>query len=110
MTTIQDPRFDNDKPVDLFLARYGKEENSPVAILAMIDDGYGPEPFTTYTINLEDYGLVPKPGHVFIKAYNEGEGAVEVLVDQGVISDPVWGTFGLYNTAYAEAKLLIEQE
>lgn len=61
------------------------------------------------TVNLEDFGMVPKENNVFIKAYSEGVGMYEALRDAGVVKpDAREFTFGPYNAKCFEAVLTDE--
>lgn len=58
-----------------------------LAIRATSDEGegYGPEPLTTVTVSLAQYGEYPNEGCIFVKDYNENEGLGDVLVAEGYL-------------------------
>jgi hypothetical protein len=63
-----------------------KEESYMNGSLALVlEDANDGEPVATCSINLEEYGLIPDPGKVFIKEYSENKGMTQALIDAGVI-------------------------
>lgn len=57
--------------------------NNSLAIFLTAEDG---EPLSTVSVNLEDYGMVPQAGHIFIKDQDENEGMIDALREAGVIA------------------------
>lgn len=99
---VTDNRFDNDAPVSVFLSEY--QDGIP-AIYSVDEIGL---PFATYSVNLSGYGIMPLKGDTFIKDYNEGEGGIDVLIENNIVekvSDtPV--VFGPFNTKAWEVKII----
>lgn len=61
------------------------------------------------TVNLEDYDMVPKENHVFIKDYSEGAEMYNALRDAGVVKPNARKfTFGQFEAACFEAELTNE--
>lgn len=58
---------------------YFKEQN---ALVLIDDETGGPE---RLSVNLNAYGLTPRPGHVFIKDWSEGAGLAASLAEAGVV-------------------------
>jgi len=71
------------KNVTLEGARYSTNEE--IAILSYIDEGYGNEPLTTITVNLDELGQTPRPGAFFVKNWGENSGIAEGLENAGVM-------------------------
>lgn len=86
---------------------FGYYSNGEVAL--MIYDHFDGL-YAVPTLNLEDYGLHPQPGRVFIKDYSETAGIHKKLHEMGVISEPVRTVvFGPYNTQAHECEVLADK-
>ncbi|MFJ2662641.1 hypothetical protein [Arthrobacter koreensis] len=59
------------------------------------------------SINLEGYGLLPRPGNVFIKDWSEGSGVTESLVDSGLVEIVQTHTVGPFDTTAYEVKVRV---
>lgn len=68
-------------------------------------------PYTVATVNLEEYGLHPRPDHVFIKDYSETDGLWRKLHQMGIISEPVNEVpFGPWDAKAQECRITAESE
>lgn len=47
------------------------------------------EPWGAFTVNLDDYGVLPRAGNLIISNYAENEGIVEELMKHGIVSSPI---------------------
>lgn len=84
---------------DVEVTRY----NSGGLALRLWEDG---ELYSICSINLEEYGLTPEAGCVWIKAYAEGEGMPEILAQTGVVTlTGEWAEVGPYNALCVEGKI-----
>ena len=101
---IEDNRFNNEIPVDIFQSVYAEDETTP-AIFSMDKNN---EPFATYTVNLSGYDIFPEPGNTFIKDYGEGEGGIDILVDNGIVEKVSEKaiSFGPFGTTAWEVKII----
>jgi hypothetical protein len=59
------------------------------------------------TVNLEAYGLTPKPGHVFIKDWSEGKGVADSLADAGLVELTTAYAVGPFASVAYEARVVI---
>lgn len=57
-------------------------------------------------VNLDAYGLIPEPGHVFIKNYSEGIGITEQLVELGLVEKVRQVYFGPFDANAWEVRIL----
>ena len=79
MIQFKDPWGHGEVRADVEVARYA----SGGLALRLWEGG---EPYSTCSINLEEYGLTPETGCVWIKAYAEGEPMPAILAETGVIT------------------------
>lgn len=80
---------------------YLSEQN---ALLLMDEDTGAPE---RLSVNLEGYGLVPRPGNVFIKDWSEGSGVTDSLADSGLVEIVQTHTVGPFDTTAYEVKVRV---
>lgn len=59
------------------------------------------------SVNLESYGLQPRPGHVFIKDWSEGAGVAASLADAGLVVLSEAYVVGPFATIAYEARVVI---
>lgn len=90
--------------LDIFRAEYA--DGSGQTALVATDANTG-EPFSTFTVNLGDYGIIPDEGYVIIADYAENEGVIDELVKHGIVAEPMSKhSFGFNNSVEAyEAEL-----
>lgn len=100
--TVQIERWGETIEVGVELGYYGSGTR---AMKLVTETG---EVYAIPSVNLmEGYGLIPKPGCLFIKDYAESEGMVEALVNANVVI--LTGrrvTFGPYDTSATEVRLV----
>ena len=80
---------------------YFTEQNA----LVLIDDQNGGR--ERLSVNLEAYGLTPKPGHVFIKGWSEGAGVAESLADAGLVELTDKYAVGQFASTAYEARVIV---
>lgn len=73
-----------DKIVSIVKTEYQSPKN--IALLAVMETEAGREPFGMITVNVQKE---LKPGRVAIKDWSENEGLLDVLVEEGIISEPL---------------------
>lgn len=59
------------------------------------------------SVNLGHYGLVPRPGHVFIKDWSEGAGVAASLVEKGLVEMVETHTVGPFATSAHEVRVVL---
>lgn len=59
------------------------------------------------SVNLEAYGLTPRPGHVFIKDWSESTGVTASLVNSGLVEIVDVHRVGPFDTTAYEVKVLV---
>lgn len=65
------------------------------------------ELYAVPTVNLQEQGDIPPPGHVHIKDYSESEGMAQALQDAGVVQLTGYTlNAGPYTATVREARLL----
>jgi predicted GNAT family acetyltransferase len=74
------------------------------ALVIMNDEHGGME---RLSVNLEVYGLTPKPGHVFIKDWSEGRGVAASLADAGLIEITEQYAVGQFASTAYEARVIL---
>jgi len=57
-----------------------------MAIVAYVDDGYGPEPLTDVSVNLSGLGVIPQNGAFFVKDWSENAGLAAALEKAGIVT------------------------
>lgn len=73
-----------DKKVSIIKTEYQSPKN--IALLAVMETEAGREPFGMITVNVQQE---LKPGRVAIKDWSENEGLLDVLVEEGIVSEPL---------------------
>ena len=73
-----------DKKVSIIKTEYQSPKN--IALLAVMETKAGREPFGMITVNVQQE---LKPGRVAIKDWSENEGLLDILVEEGIISEPL---------------------
>jgi hypothetical protein len=91
---------------DMGVVELGKYIDDSIAI--RLTSSFG-EPLGVPTVNLQDYGMKPAEGHVFIRDYGQNEGMLVCLVELGIIEKPGRCVPCGYGKAY-ECKLLLALE
>ncbi|MCB5281112.1 hypothetical protein [Arthrobacter sp. ES1] len=74
------------------------------ALVLMNDEHGGME---RLSVNLEAYGLQPKPGHVFIKDWSEGAGVAASLADAGLVELVEKYAVGQFASTAYEARIIL---
>lgn len=74
------------------------------ALLLMDSETGAPE---RLSVNLAAYGLIPKPGHVFIKDWSEGSGVTNSLAASGLVQVVDTHAVGPFNTTAYEVKVRV---
>lgn len=69
-------------------------------------DTFG-EVMSVPTVNLEEHGMTPPDGEVFIKAYSEGEGMTEALQEAGILEHVETILVGPYQSPVHRCRLLV---
>jgi hypothetical protein len=71
------------EPVEIVISHYVYSDNKAKSISLICEDGI---PYAHATVNIEgyDYG----ENEVTIKNYSENEGILEVLIENGIVSEP----------------------
>lgn len=59
------------------------------------------------SVNLEAYGLKPKPGHVFIKDWSEHRGLADSLRDSGLVEITETYAVGQFASTAYEARVVV---
>lgn len=59
------------------------------------------------SVNLDAYGLIPSPGHVFIKDWSEGSGVTASLVDTGLVEVIDTHSVGPFDSTAYEVRVVI---
>lgn len=73
--------------------------------LMIVDKSTGlPEPLS---VNLSAYGLVPRPGHVFIKDWSECSGLTASLADSGLVEIVDTHAVGPFDSTAYEVKVCV---
>lgn len=91
---------------DDFSIHVGQYGNGTLAVRGFASEG--PE---TFSINLQEYGLVPTdPKQFYAKNYEEHEGLPDALVKAGVATKGTEVTFGPYDTTANLMTLTAEAE
>jgi hypothetical protein len=80
---------------------YYVEQNA----LVLMDEQTGAQ--ERLSVNLEAYGLQPKPGHIFIKGWSEGAGVAESLADAGLVELVEKYAVGQFESTAYEARVII---
>lgn len=78
-----------------FVAKFGRYSNGSLALSLETLDG---EPLATASVNLQEYGLLPPDGHIYVKNYSEGAGLAEALEQAGVAVPVGVVEFGPFST------------
>ena len=73
-----------DKKVSIIKTEYQSPKN--IALLAVMETEAGREPFGMITVNVQQE---LKSGRVAIKDWSENEGLLDVLVEEGIVSEPL---------------------
>lgn len=98
------PTFEfNTKYVQCKEARlvFGAYIDGSTAIQIVGDCGEGfEEPISTATVCLEEYGMTPEPGRVFIKDWSENEGTLLALQKAGIVGPTLNKVGAGFATAY----------
>lgn len=93
--------------IDVFLSEYA-DGSGQKALVAQ--DARTGEPFSTFTVNLADYGIIAAEGNVIISDYAENENVIEELIKHGIVGEPESKhSFGFNNSVEAyETELLLQ--
>jgi predicted GNAT family acetyltransferase len=59
------------------------------------------------SVNLEHHGLTPKPGHVFLKDWNEGHGVAASLSEAGLVELGETHAVGPFDGLAYEARVIV---
>ncbi|QWF85776.1 hypothetical protein [Amycolatopsis sp. CA-230715] len=70
------------------------------SLVLLTDEG-----FERLSVNLDDYGLTPRPGHVFIKDFSEHAGLTERLARRGLVNPRRAYAVGMFDVIAYEVEV-----
>ena len=99
--TFKAPWGETYKGVEVELGHYG---NGTLSV-QLTDEMEGP--LVTASVNLQQYGIEPAPGCIYVPCHSEHQGMIEALVECGLVEKTGTTTqYGPFDAYAQEARLL----